>query len=156
MAKYFSLDELVRSEAAERSGIDNSPDGAAAARLEMLAERLLDPVRELWGGPLAVNSGYRSAALNAAVGGAARSQHLRGEAADITAGSAAANRRLFGMIVAAASTGDKTAVEVPDTGQTPGNGSATLEFDQLIDERDYSWLHISYREGRNRQQILHL
>jgi hypothetical protein len=133
MAKYFSLNELTRSETARARGIDNTPPPEAIGRLEVLAERLLDPVRELWDAPLGVNSGFRSAAVNAAVDGAATSQHLRGEAADITTGSCEDNRRLFGMIA--------------------GSG---LEFDQLIDESDYSWLHLSYREGKNRRQIVHL
>jgi hypothetical protein len=93
----------------------------------------LDPVRELWGAPLRVNSGYRSPALNAAVGGAPSSQHMAGEAADITTGSREGNERLFGLIV-----------------------SSGLKFDQLIDERGWSWLHVSYREGANRRRILHL
>ncbi len=133
MAKYFSIDELTRSATAAARGIDNTPPEGAAARLRVLAERLLDPVRELWGAPLRVNSGYRSPALNAAVGGAPSSQHLMGEAADITTGSREGNRRLFGLIAA-----------------------SPLEFDQLIDERGWSWLHISYREGANRGRVLHL
>jgi hypothetical protein len=133
MAKYFSFDELIRSGKALSLGIDNTPGAEAAERLEVLAERLLDPVRELWGAPLTVNSGYRSPVLNAAVGGVAASQHLRGEAADITTGSRKGNKRLFEAIV-----------------------SAGLEFDQLIDEKGYSWLHISYRAESNRRQTLHL
>lgn len=133
MAKYFTLDELTRSGTALARGIDNTPGDEAAARLDALARRLLDPVCELWGAPLRVNSGFRCPALNAAVGGAASSQHLLGEAADITAGSRKENKRLFDMIV-----------------------ESGPEFDQLIDERGYSWLHISYREGRNRKEILHL
>ena len=133
MAKYFSIDELIRSGTAARLGIDNTPGDDDLARLEALASRLLDPVREFWGGPLTVNSGYRCPALNAAVGGTARSQHLRGEAADITTGSREGNRRLFGIIAAGA-----------------------VSFDQLIDERGYSWLHLSWREGGNRNKILHL
>jgi len=137
MAKYFSLAELTRSETALALGIDNTPPSAVALRLELLAARLLDPVRELWGAPLTVNSGYRCAELNRAVGGAARSQHLTGEAADITTGSREGNCRLFAFLVDA----------------TTHDG---IEFDQLIDERGYSWLHLSYREHGNRRQILHL
>jgi hypothetical protein len=133
MAKFFTFNELTRSETASARGIDNTPGAEAAARLEVLAGRLLDPVRELWGAPLTVNSGFRSPGLNAAVGGAASSQHLRGEAADITTGSRKGNKRLFEMIA-----------------------ESGLAFDQLIDESGYSWLHISYREGKNRNQILHL
>ena len=133
MAKYFSISEFIRSETAALRGIDNTPPAETAVRLAVLAERLLDPVRELWGAPLRVTSGFRCAALNAAVSGAARSQHMLGEAADITTGSQKGNRQLFEMIA-----------------------GSELEFDQLIDESDYSWLHISYREGANRHQILHL
>lgn len=137
MSKYFTVDELICSETARRLDIDNTPSPKATERLETLATRLLDPVRELWSAPLRINSGYRCQALNAAVGGAARSQHLAGEAADITTGSQKGNRRLFEMIVEA-------------------DISPALEFDQLIDESNYLWLHLSYREGRNRMQILHL
>ncbi len=133
MAKYFTITELIRSRAAEAAGIDNTPPPEAASALTVLAEKLLDPVRELWGKPITVNSGYRCHALNKAVGGSPSSQHLRGEAADITAGSPTKNRRLFEMIAASG-----------------------LDFDQLIDECGYSWLHISYRETPNRRKILHL
>lgn len=133
MSKYFTKEELIRSSAAAAAGLDNTPPPEALEALDALAERLLDPVRAMWGSPLAVNSGYRSAAVNALVGGTPRSQHLRGEAADITAGSPEKNRLLFEMIAA-----------------------SDLEFDSLIDERGYRWLHLSYRAGANRRQILHL
>jgi hypothetical protein len=133
MAKYFTITELCRSEEAARLKIDNTPPPEAVGALNSLIKNLLDPVRELWGAALAVNSGYRCPVLNRAVGGAVTSGHLRGEAADITAGSAEGNRRLFELIAA----GD-------------------LPFDQLIDERGYRWLHISYRTSGNRRQILHL
>lgn len=136
MAKHFDPNELACSEIATQLGIDNTPPPRALARLAELAEHLLEPVRELWGAPLKVNSGYRCPELNRAVGGAATSQHTRGEAVDITAGSPALNRQLFDAIVAASGRG--------------------LLFDQLIDECGYSWLHISYRAGANRLQILHL
>ncbi|MDR2894599.1 MAG: peptidase M15 [Alistipes sp.] len=149
MARYFTLDELTLSATAARLGIDNTPPTAAVERLETLAERLLDPVRELWGGPLAVNSGYRCPALNAAVGGAAGSQHMAGEAADITTGSTEGNRRLFGMI----SGNGRSESGYAENSDHIDN---FIEFDQLIDESGYRWLHLSYREGRNRNQILHL
>lgn len=133
MAEYFSLQELQRSDAAARLGIDNTPPPEARNRLSALINNCLDPIRRLWGAPVIVNSGFRCPALNKAVGGAPASSHLRGEAADITTGSHDGNRRLFGMIL--------------DSG---------LDFDQLIDERNYSWLHVSYRAGNNRRQVLHL
>ena len=104
------------------------------ANLENLVEKVLDPLREMYGKPIRVNSGYRSMAVNLAVKGATTSQHLKGEAADITAGSPAENRRLFEMLA---------------------NGG--YPFDQLIDEKQYTWIHVSLkRTGANRRQILHL
>jgi hypothetical protein len=132
MGRYFTVGELCVSAVARMRGIDNTPPAWAEDALERLIENLLDPLRALWGGPLTVNSGYRSAELNAAVGGAVRSRHLLGEAADITAGSPAANARLFDLLL-----------------------RSDLDFDQLIDEHGYGWLHVSWC-GTNRRQVLHL
>lgn len=140
--KYFTIAELSRSTVAAARNIDNTPPAGVRIALTALVDRVLDPVREAWGRPLTVNSGYRSLALNAAAGGASTSQHLRGEAADITAGSAALNKQLFDLIV-------KMAAD--------GSLDPAFEFDQLIDERGYSWIHVSYRaDGRNRNQKLHI
>ncbi|MDR0692348.1 MAG: peptidase M15, partial [Prevotellaceae bacterium] len=109
------------------------PGTVETENLTNLVDKLLDPVREQWGKPIRVNSGYRSMAINMAVGGAATSQHLKGEAADITAGSKEENKKLFELI------------------------KSGYVFDQLIDETDYTWLHVSLkRNGVNRKQILHL
>ena len=105
--------------------------------MQRLIEQLLDPIRAAWGGPITVNSGYRSPELNKKVGGVSNSQHLKGEAADITVGSAEDNKRLFDKIV-----------ELQKAGK--------IAFDQLIDESNYAWVHVSYRSGKNRDQILHL
>ncbi len=137
MAKYFTLAELMASDMARARGIYNTPPPTIAAKLSALANKLLDPIREMWGAPIRVNSGFRCPQLNTAVGGAAGSQHTKGEAADITAGTTADNKKLFDMIVSAAERGE-------------------MEFDQLIDESGYTWIHISYRAAGNRRQILHL
>ena len=130
MATYFTLSELVRSDTAAARSIDNAPSHDVIRRLNALMDECLDPVREFWGKPIGVNSGYRSPALN----GAAASQHMKGEAADITTGSVADNLRLFERIAASA-----------------------IPFDQLIDENRGRWIHISYRaDGKNRMQVLHL
>lgn len=135
--KYFTIDELCASDTARRRGIDNRPSATVCVRLTQLIEQLLDPIRAVWGSPIAVNSGYRCPKLNAAVGGVATSQHLKGEAADITVGSTADNKRLFDKIL-----------EMQAAGR--------IAFDQLIDESGYKWIHISYRPGSNRNQTLHL
>ncbi len=135
--KYFTIDELCASDTAERKKIDNTPNADARLRMQRLIEQLLDPIRAAWGAPITVNSGYRSPALNRAVGGVATSQHVKGEAADITVRSTADNKRLFDKIV-----------ELQKAGR--------IAFDQLIDESGYSWVHISYRSGNNRNQVLHL
>lgn len=135
--KHFTIDELCRSATAQRQSIDNTPTPEIRAKLQTLIEELLDPIRTAWGAPISINSGYRSPALNKAVGGVATSQHQKGEAADLSAGDPAKNRVLF----------DKIAEM-----QTAGK----IAFDQLIDESHYRWVHISYRKGANRNQILHL
>lgn len=99
--KYFSISELTHSTKAHELHIDNTPFSLTVIdNLTNLIEDLLDPIREMWGKPLHVNSGYRCLALNKAVGGKPSSQHLKGEAADITTGSKSDNKKLFEMIKA--------------------------------------------------------
>ena len=128
--KYFTIAELTRSATATARGIDNTPDATAISRLIALVDNVLDPLRQMWGAPLYVNSGYRSAALNRAVGGVPSSQHRLGSAADITTGTRGGNRRLAAMLRA-----------------------SDLPFDQLIDENDGSWLHISHAPHPRRQYL---
>lgn len=129
---YFSIEELCRSTTAEKEGISNVPDEEAKLRLKELVDNVLDPLRAWYGKPITVNSGYRSPELNKAVGGSKSSQHMKGEAADITAGSKEENKRLFEYI------------------------KEHLPFDQLIDESNFSWVHVSYKSSNNRHQILKL
>jgi uncharacterized protein YcbK (DUF882 family) len=79
LSPHFSLAELTRTS----RDIPNEPDDAALTRLRLLCSEVLEPIRLLWGVPIRINSGFRSAAVNAAIGGAKGSQHLRGEAADV-------------------------------------------------------------------------
>ena len=81
--KYFTLQELIRSDTAELLGIDNTPDAAVVDHLEELTEKLIDPLREAFGRPIIVTSGYRCPTLNRAVGGSSTSAHLQGYAADL-------------------------------------------------------------------------
>lgn len=131
--KYFTIEEMIKSSTATAKRIDNTPNQTVIDSLTKLIEAILDPLREWYGKPIRVNSGYRCKALNKAVGSKAKnSQHLYGEAADITAGSKEENEKLFNYI------------------------KDNLEFDQLINESDFSWVHVSYREGRLRKQVLAL
>ena len=133
--KYFSIEELVKSATAERLAIDNTPPRAAQRMLTILVEQLLDPIRRRYGAPIIVTSGYRCPALNTAVGGVANSHHMVGCAADITTGSIENNTMLFALIIDMQTT-------------------HAIRFTQLIAEKDYRWLHISYVPGMLRNQVI--
>ena len=130
--KYFTIKELCKSATAEQLGIDNSPNSEIVNNLKQLVEYILDPLRERYGKPIHINSGYRCPALNKAIGGAKNSQHITGLAADITAGSPSKNKILFDLII-----------------------DMDLPYDQVIDEKKYKWIHVSFSENP-RKQILHL
>ncbi len=83
LGRFFSWAELTRSTAARRLGLDNTPTPEAEAALRALVEDVLDPLRQMLGRPIRVNSGYRAPSVNRAIDGAERSQHMRGEAVDI-------------------------------------------------------------------------
>ena len=91
--KNFSYDELIASSTAKRLGLDNTPSEEEKEKLRQLAEDILQPIRDAWKSPIIVNSGYRSEAVNKAVGGVSNSQHRLGEAADITIGGKERNRK---------------------------------------------------------------
>ena len=138
MAKYFTIHELTRSNEAIRRGIDNTPPPDIKIKLVQLMDKCLDPIREAWGEPIIVNSGFRCPALNTAVSGVSTSQHKKGEAADITAGSVEKNKELFKLIADLV-------------------GECELSVDQCIDESGYRWIHVSYKnEKKNRNNFLHL
>lgn len=82
--KYFKLEELTYSQTAKAHSIANVPTAEAVKNLTRLVDEVLDPLRERWGVPIRVTSGYRSVTLNRKVGGSSTSYHLRGMAADIT------------------------------------------------------------------------
>lgn len=126
--KHFTIKELTRSTTAQLRGIDNTPSQQVINNLTALVDNILDPLREAWGKPIHVNSGYRCQALNKAVGGVPASQHLKGEAADITAGSKQANRQLYSLL-----------------------RSLELPVDQAINEHDFSWIHVSYSPRHRRR-----
>lgn len=130
--KYFTIKELCKSSTAEQLKIDNSPTQDIIANLTALVDNILDPLRIAYRKPIIVNSGYRCEALNKAVGGSKTSQHRYGLAGDITGGSKQENKKLFELVK-----------------------KLNLPFDQLIDESDFSWIHVSYSK-KPRKQVLHL
>lgn len=136
--KYFTINELTRSATAKRMGIDNRPSEEVSRKLTLLVEQVLDPLREAWGQPIIVTSGYRSPRLNQAVGGSATSQHTKGEAADIRTVSdkPEENKKLLDLLFA-----------------------LDLPFDQVINEHpdacgNPNWIHVSYSAIRQRGQVL--
>jgi uncharacterized protein YcbK (DUF882 family) len=130
--KYFTIEELTKSDTARKKGIKNTPNEEQRARLKALIENVLDPLREAYGGPIYVNSGYRCPELNKAVNGASKSQHLLGAAADITVLNKTGNKALFELA-----------------------RKLKLPFYQLIDEYSYAWIHISYNTDYTNQIIRH-
>ena len=127
LSLHFSLAELVASQVATRKGIDNTPAPAIVANLTRLAA-LLEQVRALVGAPIAISSGYRSPALNRAVGGAANSAHVLGLAADI--GTAKLAPKALALLIR----------------------QSDIAFDPLIYEG--TWVHIALSAGTPRRQVL--
>lgn len=135
--KYFTIGELSQSNEADKRGIPNHPNTAQKMNMEKLIDRVLDPIRELYGKPIYVNSGFRCLTLNKVIGGAKNSQHCDGKAADVTGGSKEENKKIWDIVMFLYQEGD-------------------IEFDQCIDESGLSWIHISYNEDNNRCQVLKL
>lgn len=130
LSEHFDLEEFTFSPVAIRLGIDNTPPLDAEEALDDLCYHTLEPIRQALDKPIHITSGYRNEALNKAIGGALRSQHCRGEAADFT---------VEGM-------------SVDDVYQWIK--ANPIVFDQLINEFDGSWVHISYSHYKNRRQCL--
>ena len=125
----FTISELVKSDTAEKNGLNNTPDINSLDNLLELIFYVLQPLREKLGKPIIITSGFRSVKVNELVGGVDNSQHLYGQAADFV---------VNGM----------TPKQVVEFVKKSG-----IEFDQLIDE--YSqWTHISFNKGHNRKQVL--
>ena len=137
-SKNFSYDELIASATAKRLGLDNTPNDEEKEKLRRLAIEILQPIRDAWRAPIVVNSGYRSEAVNKAVGGVKTSQHRLGEAADIKVGGKDRNKKLFNLIYKLISQGK-------------------IKVGQLIDEYNYQWIHVSLpRVNKENNQILHI
>jgi hypothetical protein len=132
LSAHFDLCEFTRSESAKREGVSNNPTPEHLENIKTLCEKVLEPIRANFG-PINISSGYRSADLNHFIGGSLNSDHCKGRAADIDMdghGGEVTNKMIFDFI------------------------KDNLEIDQLINEFNYSWVHVGYRKGANRKQVL--
>ena len=132
LSAHFDLCEFTRSESAKREGVSNNPTPEHLENIKTLCEKVLEPIRAKFG-PINISSGYRSADLNHFIGGSLNSDHCKGRAADIDMdghGGEVTNKMIFDYI------------------------KDNLEVDQLINEFNYSWVHVGYRKGANRKQTL--
>ena len=136
ISTHITLAEATTSPTAIRLKINNIPDNATIEKMKLVAEKCFEPLRNWYGKPIKINSFYRAPKLNESVGGSATSQHVKGEAIDISAGSRAENKKLYEWV------------------------KTNLKFDQLIyeygDDTGPDWVHISYNKDRNRQQVLRI
>ena len=126
ITKNFTLSEFIDSDTADRLGIDNTPTEQAVENITLLCTKLLQPLRSLYGKPMNINSGYRCEELNEAVGGVESSQHRQGLAADVRCENPKA---LLSCLL-----------------------SSGLMFDQAV--LYPTFLHLSYRPTRCRQQVI--
>ena len=134
ISEHISYREGVYSTTATRLGIDNTPNDEQLENMELVAEEVFEPLRAYVGGPIKINSFFRSPKLNTAIGGSSKSQHCKGQAIDIddTFGKAT-NAEMYRWI------------------------KENLEFDQMIwefgDDDNPNWVHVSYvskEDNRNR------
>ncbi len=136
LTENFSLNELTKSQTAERKGIDNTPSAEHQENLKSLCEMILQPIRDHFGQVVSVSSGYRSPELCVAIGSSTQSQHAKGQASDF---------EIFGV-------SNKELADWIDE---------NLDYDQLIleywkgeDEPNSGWVHCSFNTQGNRKQYL--
>ena len=133
ISKHISFKEATHSNYAEQYGIENKPTAEHIKNMELVAEKVFEPLREWVGSPIKVNSMFRSEDLNRGIKGSPRSSHLTGNAIDITSMGGKTNLEMFHYI------------------------KDELDFDQLIWEfgQEPQWLHVSYKSKKdNRKQVL--
>ena len=132
LSKNFVLSEIIRSNTARRLNISNAPNKEHLRSLQILIRDLIQPMRDALG-PIRISSGYRNPALNRAIGGSRKSQHCKGEALDIQfwKDGKMCNEEVYNWVI-----------------------KEGIEFDQMINEFDFAWIHISLKDKGNRKQIL--
>ena len=137
ISEHLDLSELIRSDSAKRNGISNMPTEEHIANFKLLAEKVFEPIRNNFRCPIHISSGYRSKDLNIFIGGSLSSQHCKGQAIDIdmdNSPNGVTNKMIYDYI------------------------KDNLEFDQLIwefgNDSNPDWVHVSYTNGKNRNQKL--
>jgi len=131
ISDHITYNEATVSPTAIRFGIENIPTEHQLFAMRIVANACFEPLRNWYGKPIKINSFFRCTLLNQKVGGSSpTSQHCKGEAIDLSAGSKEENKKLFDWC------------------------KANLVFDQLINEYDYTWIHISFRQGQNRNMVV--
>ena len=133
LSKNFTLSEITKSNTAKRLGIDNAPNQEHLNNMQILIRDLIQPMRDALG-PIRISSGYRSPVLNSAIGGSTKSQHCKGQALDLQfwKNGEMCNKEIYDWVL-----------------------KEEIEFDQMINEFDFAWIHISLRpDNKNRKMVL--
>jgi len=133
LSKNFTLPEIIHSNTAKRLGINNAPNKEHLKNMQVLVRDLIQPMRDALG-PIRISSGYRNPELNRAIGGSSKSQHCKGEALDLQFWKKGemCNKEIYDWVI-----------------------KEGIEFDQMINEFDFAWIHISLKNGgKNRCMIL--
>ena len=133
LSKNFTLSEITKSNTAKRLGIKNAPDKEHLKNMQVLIRDLIQPIRDAIG-PIRISSGYRNPQLNRAIGGSTKSQHCKGEALDLQfwKDGEMCNKEIYDWVI-----------------------KSEIEFDQMINEFDFAWIHISLKSnGKNRRMVL--
>ena len=133
LSKNFTLSEITKSNTAKRLGITNAPNQEHLNNMQILIRDLIQPMRDALG-PIRISSGYRSPVLNRAIGGSTKSQHCKGQAVDIQFWEKGemCNKKVYDWVL-----------------------KEGIKFDQMINEFDYAWIHISLRpDDKNRRMVL--
>ena len=136
ISKHISYEEATYSDTAKAKNISNVPNEVQLAAMQLVAEKCFEPLREWYDKPIKINSFFRSVELNKAVKGSKTSDHVKGMAIDLDAGSNAENLKLFNWL------------------------KENAEFKQLIheygDKSGPEWVHISYDANNLKTQILYI
>tara|TARA_B100000780_G_scaffold237173_1_gene178166 strand:+ start:2082 stop:2537 length:456 start_codon:yes stop_codon:yes gene_type:complete len=132
LSDNFVLSEITRSNTAKRLGIDNGPNKEHLQNIQRIITNLIQPMRDAIG-PIRISSGYRNPNVNRAIGGSTKSQHCKGEALDLQFWNDGqiSNKEIYDWVL-----------------------RSNVEFDQMINEFDFAWIHISLIKEGNRKQVL--